>query len=108
MNSLAPDTFDVSVARITSRSVKLDVQELDFFYGKNHALKGVSMPVAEKAVTALPFGQFLMNSFFLTLTCVVGQILSGSLVAYSFARLRWPGPPCSCRAATSARIRSRE
>ena len=53
MNTLAPDSFDVSVARITSRPVKLDVQELDFFYGKNHALKGVSMPVAEKAVTAL-------------------------------------------------------
>ena len=53
MNTLAPDNFDVSVARITSRPVKLDVQELDFFYGKNHALKGVSMPVAEKAVTAL-------------------------------------------------------
>ncbi len=35
MNTLAPDSFDVSVARITSRPVKLDVQELDFFYGKN-------------------------------------------------------------------------
>ena len=45
----------------------------------------------EKVVTALPFGQFLRNSFFLTLTCVVGQVLSGALVAYSFARLRWPG-----------------
>jgi ABC-type glycerol-3-phosphate transport system permease component len=44
-----------------------------------------------KAVTSLPFGQFLMNSVFITLMCVAGQLLSGSLVAYSFARLRWPG-----------------
>jgi len=53
MNTLAPEAFDVSVARITDATVKLDVQELDFFYGKNHALKGVSMPIAEKSVTAL-------------------------------------------------------
>jgi ABC-type glycerol-3-phosphate transport system permease component len=45
----------------------------------------------EKAVTSLPFGQFLLNSLFLTLSCVAGQLLTGSLVAYSFARLRWPG-----------------
>jgi ABC-type glycerol-3-phosphate transport system permease component len=44
-----------------------------------------------KAVTSLPFGQFLMNSVFLTLMCVAGQLISGALVAYSFARLRWPG-----------------
>ena len=53
MNTLAPDTFDVSVARIDKAKVKLDVQELDFFYGKTHSLKGVSIPIAEKSVTAL-------------------------------------------------------
>src|SRR5579862_4568269 len=53
MNTLAPDSFDVSVARITTRPVKLELQELDFFYGKTHSLKGVSMPIAERAVTAL-------------------------------------------------------
>ena len=53
MNTLAPEAFDVSVARLESAPVKLDVQELDFFYGKNHALKGVSIPFREKAVTAL-------------------------------------------------------
>jgi ABC-type glycerol-3-phosphate transport system permease component len=45
----------------------------------------------EKAVTSLPFAQFLMNSIFLTLACVAGQLVTGALVAYSFARLRWPG-----------------
>ena len=44
-----------------------------------------------KAVSVLPFGQFLMNSLFLTLACVAGQLISGAMVAYSFARLRWPG-----------------
>src|SRR5947207_15643875 len=44
-----------------------------------------------RAVTLLPFGLFLLNSIFLTLACVFGQLLTGSLVAYSFARLRWPG-----------------
>ncbi|HEX4098403.1 MAG TPA: ATP-binding cassette domain-containing protein, partial [Caulobacteraceae bacterium] len=53
MNTLAPETFDTSVARIDAAKVKLDVQELDFFYGKTHSLKGVSIPFAEKSVTAL-------------------------------------------------------
>ena len=45
--------MDVSVARMDKAGVKLDVQELDFFYGKTHALKGVSIPFKERAVTAL-------------------------------------------------------
>jgi len=53
MNTLAPESFDVSVARLENTTVKLDVQELDFFYGKTHSLKGVSIPFAEKSVTAL-------------------------------------------------------
>lgn len=53
MNTLAPETFDVSVARLTDATVKLDVQELDFFYGQTQALKGVSIPFAERSITAL-------------------------------------------------------
>jgi phosphate transport system ATP-binding protein len=53
MNTLAPEAFDVSVARITDRPVKLEAQELDFYYGKLQALKGVTIPFAERAVTAL-------------------------------------------------------
>ncbi len=44
---------DVSVAPIDTGSVKLDVQNLDFFYGKGHALKSVSIPFEANAVTAL-------------------------------------------------------
>ena len=53
MNALAPDEFDTSIAPITDRKLEIDVQSLDFFYGKTHALKGVSMPIADRAVTAL-------------------------------------------------------
>jgi phosphate transport system ATP-binding protein len=44
---------DVSVLAIDPAVAKIDVQGLDFFYGKTHALKAVSMGVAGNAVTAL-------------------------------------------------------
>ncbi len=53
MNEFATDSFDVSVARMENTKIKLDVRELDFFYGKSRALKGVSIPFAKKAVTSL-------------------------------------------------------
>ncbi|HWA63993.1 MAG TPA: phosphate ABC transporter ATP-binding protein PstB [Caulobacteraceae bacterium] len=53
MNSLAPDAFDTSVARIDGRKIELEIKDLNFYYGKTHAIKGVSMQVADKAVTAL-------------------------------------------------------
>ena len=34
---------------------------------------------------------FLQNTLLLTLLTTIGTVLSSSLVAYSFARLRWPG-----------------
>ena len=50
----APATAnDVSVAAIDPGSAKIDVQNLDFFYGKTRALKDVSIPFKEKTVTAL-------------------------------------------------------
>ena len=53
MNALAPAPADTSVAAIDKSIVKLDVQNLDFFYGKNQALKGVSIPFAANSVTSL-------------------------------------------------------
>jgi phosphate transport system ATP-binding protein len=49
----APTTSDVSVISIPAERIKLDIQDLDFFYGKTRALKSVSMSVARNAVTAL-------------------------------------------------------
>ena len=41
--------------------------------------------------TAVPFARFLMNSFIVVILAVLGTIISSAMVAYSFARLRWPG-----------------
>jgi len=46
-----------------------------------------------KALTASTFNflTFLKNSLIYALTSTVGTVLSSSMVAYAFARLRWPG-----------------
>jgi ABC-type glycerol-3-phosphate transport system permease component len=44
-----------------------------------------------KAWNYLPFSTFLQNTLIITITTVIGQTLAASLVAYSFARLRWIG-----------------
>ena len=44
---------DTSVIAIEPDRIKIDIQNLDFFYGKSHALKAVSMSVARNAVTAM-------------------------------------------------------
>jgi multiple sugar transport system permease protein len=43
------------------------------------------------AWTARPFFQFTLNTLTITLLGIVGQVLSASLVAFGFARLRFPG-----------------
>jgi phosphate transport system ATP-binding protein len=44
---------DTSVAVLDKSSLRIDVQNLDFFYGKTRALKNVSIPFKDKTVTAL-------------------------------------------------------
>ncbi|HSZ52814.1 MAG TPA: phosphate ABC transporter ATP-binding protein PstB [Caulobacteraceae bacterium] len=46
----APEKY---VAPVNPKTVKLAVEDLDFYYGKTHALKSVSIPFEAKAVTAL-------------------------------------------------------
>ncbi len=48
-----PADRDTSVSAIEPDRVKIDIQNLDFFYGKSHALKAVTMSVAHNAVTAM-------------------------------------------------------
>jgi ABC-type glycerol-3-phosphate transport system permease component len=43
------------------------------------------------ALNAYPFGRWFMNTFVVVLTSTFGTIFSASMVAFSFARLRWPG-----------------
>jgi phosphate transport system ATP-binding protein len=50
--TVAPGS-DNSILAIEKERVKIDVQNVDFFYGKGHALKGVSMSIANRSVTAM-------------------------------------------------------
>ncbi|MGQ9630933.1 MAG: carbohydrate ABC transporter permease [bacterium] len=43
------------------------------------------------ALTFMPFGRFYLNTCIITFTYLFGEVLSCSLVAYGFARLRAPG-----------------
>ena len=43
------------------------------------------------ALTVYPFGLWTANTLIIALTATVGTVLSTSLTAYTFARLRWPG-----------------
>ena len=43
------------------------------------------------ALTLVPFGTYFQNTMIVTVLSVAGSVLSSSLVAYAFARLRWPG-----------------
>jgi len=43
------------------------------------------------ALTSAPFDVYFRNTILITTLSVVGAVLSSSLVAYSFARLKWPG-----------------
>jgi multiple sugar transport system permease protein len=44
-----------------------------------------------RAWTAKPFSLYTFNSAFIAVACILGQVLSASLVAFGFARLRFPG-----------------
>jgi multiple sugar transport system permease protein len=39
----------------------------------------------------MPFALFLKNTLIVALLCVIGQTMSAALVAFAFARLRFPG-----------------
>jgi multiple sugar transport system permease protein len=44
-----------------------------------------------KSVTYVPFFTYFANTLIIALTSVVGVLISSSLVAYSLARIPWPG-----------------
>jgi multiple sugar transport system permease protein len=43
------------------------------------------------AWNALPFDRFLLNTLFMTILAMVAEIVSAAIVAYGFARFRFPG-----------------
>ncbi len=44
-----------------------------------------------RALTFIDYGHYLNNTLIITISAMIGQILSASLVAFGFARLRAPG-----------------
>jgi ABC-type glycerol-3-phosphate transport system permease component len=44
-----------------------------------------------KALMAMPFGRYVINTLIITGLNMTGTVLSASIVAYAFARLRWKG-----------------
>jgi phosphate transport system ATP-binding protein len=55
VNTLNPALaeFETSIADVDRAEVRVDVRNLNFFYGKSHALKNVSIPFAKNKATAL-------------------------------------------------------
>jgi multiple sugar transport system permease protein len=43
------------------------------------------------AINFIPFGIFTLNSLIITLGMTIGAVLSNTLIAYGFSRIRWPG-----------------
>jgi multiple sugar transport system permease protein len=43
------------------------------------------------AVTFIPFGLFAANSLTIALGATIGAVLSNTVIAYGFSRIRWPG-----------------
>src|SRR5215510_14060228 len=53
-----------------------------------------AVPQFQNFVTAtnyIPFWRYMGNTFFIAIMCIIGTLLSCTLVAYGFARIRWPG-----------------
>ncbi len=44
-----------------------------------------------RAMTRLPFGHYALNTVEITVLCLIGHLITASMVAYGFARLRFPG-----------------
>jgi len=67
---------------ITIRNATCTVKRYVRFFWENFVDVFMELPV---------FLYFIKNSVLVTLLSIIGTLLSSSLVAYSFARLRWPG-----------------
>ena len=46
-----------------------------------------------EAMAKIPYVRYMMNTIFITLLSVVGQMIATPLVAYSLAKIKWKGAP---------------
>jgi len=52
---------------------------------------GKAMTYKSEQLGYVPFLEYAKNTLYIALLCVLGTVLSNSLIAYGFARLSWPG-----------------
>ena len=61
----------------------------------NYPPQWIPTPVVWKnyidAWNAMPFGQFYWNSIYVGIMVTAGQVITSSMAAYAFARLKFPG-----------------
>lgn len=62
-----------------------------FVYPPEFIPNPVTFANYEKLFSTVPFGRYLINTVFVTVTLTFSQLLFSSLAAYSFARLEFPG-----------------
>ncbi len=72
-----------------STSLKSEQQTLE--YPPTWAPDPVQWENYPDALTARPFGRYYVNTAIITVLSVVGQVVSSAVVAYGFARFRFPG-----------------
>jgi multiple sugar transport system permease protein len=72
-------------------STSLKEQAQIFLYPPQWIPDPVAWRNYPEALTALPFGRFVRNTVLITAITMVGVLLTSSLCAYGFARLRFPG-----------------
>jgi len=72
-------------------STSLKEQRQIFLYPPQWIPDPVAWRNYPEALTVLPFGRFVSNTLIVTVITMVGTLLTSSLCAYGFARLRFPG-----------------
>lgn len=72
-----------------STSLKTEQQTLE--YPPNWMPDPIQWQNYPDALTARPFGQYYVNTTVITVFSVLGQVVSSAVVAYGFARFRFPG-----------------
>jgi len=96
--SLFPFLWMIRTALSTTKSLATDPYSLlpvDFTWGAFQRVLGFSSPaqaIAEGGSGAsVNFWVYLRNSLIYSTVVTIGQVFFGSMAAYAFARLRWPG-----------------
>ena len=72
-------------------STSLKTEQQTLAYPPNWVPDPVQWENYPDALTARPFGRYYVNTTIITTLSVIGQVLSSAVVAYGFARFRFPG-----------------